>query len=190
MPVRRRQSNGGNNVRVFTRVFAAVLALSVAASAAALAEPAKIDKSIYGFYLGESEESLIQRAKKEGIAHKRVEAMPKQLFPEILVFDGSLDRSKQVKSAVVSLYKGRVGQVSVYLVEHSRGEFLQAAQSLEQSWNSFSGFSDQSFGPMYIITLPNVLITLVDGEGETYISYVHRAMLGAYNEEKAGSRSR
>ena len=177
-------------MRAFTRAFAVVLVLTVTASAAALAERSKIDVSIYGFYLGESRESLVERAAKQGIACRRAEAMPKQLFPEIYVFDSSLDKSRQVMSAVVSLYKDRVGQVNVYLVDHSRSQYLQAAQSLEQSWNSFSGFSEQNFGPMYIITLPNVLITLVDDGGEMYISYVHRSMLGAYNEEKAGSRNR
>ena len=176
-------------MRALTGVFAVAFVLSLLASVAA-AESSKIDKSINGFYLGESKESLLQRAKKEGITPDHKGAMSKQLFPDSYVFDSSLDKSKQVKFAVVSFYRDRVGQVNIHLVGHSKSQYLQAAQSLEQSWNSLSGFSEQSFGPMYIITLPKVLITLVDDKDQTYISYVHRGMLRTYNDEKAGSRGR
>jgi len=154
------------------------------ASRGSAAEPSKIDKSIHGFYLGESKESLLQRAKKEGIAYNRKSNMSKQLFPDSYIFDSSLDKSKQVKFAVVSFYEDHAGQVNIHLRDNSQKQFMQAAQSLEQSWNSFSGFSEQTFGPMYIITLPKVLITLVDVENQTYISYVHRGMLGMFNDEK------
>jgi hypothetical protein len=156
------------------------------ASIGAAAEPSKINKSIYGFYLGESKESLLQRAKKEGIAYDRKGNMSKQLFPDGYLFDSSLDGSKQVKFAVVSFYKDHVGQLNIHFIDNSEKQFMQAAQSLEQSWNSFSGFSEQTFGPMYIITLPEVLITLVDAKDQTYIAYVHREMLRTYNEEKNG----
>jgi ribosomal protein L23 len=189
IPIKKRQCDGGNKVRTSMRVYAAVFVLSMMVSIGASAEPSRIDKSIYGFYLGESKESLLQRAKNEGIAYNRESNMSKQLFPDCYVFNSSLDKSKQVKFAVASFYKDHVGQVNVYLIDNSKRQFMQAAQGLEQSWNSFSGFSEQSFGPMYIITLPKVLVTLVDAEGQTYISYVHREMLRTFNEERnSGSR--
>ena len=186
---RKHLRDGGNRMKALMRVSAAIFALTMIASIGAAAEPPKIDKSIYGFYLGESKESLLQRAKNEGIAYDRKGNMSKQLFPDGYLFDSSLDGSKQVKFAVVSFYKDQVGQVNIYLNDNSERQFMEAAQSLEHSWNSFSGFSEQSFGPMYIITLPKVLITLVDSKDETYISYVHREMLRTFNEEKSsGSR--
>jgi len=168
------------------RVYAAVFVFFMIAAIGAAAKPSKIDKSIYGFYLGESKESLLQRANKEGIAYNRKGNISKQLFPDGYIFDGSLNKSEHVKSAVVSFYKDHVGQVNIQLIDNSKRQFMQAAQSLEQSWNSFSGFSEQTFGPMYIITLPEVLITLVDAKDQTYIAYVHREMLRTYNEEKSG----
>jgi hypothetical protein len=186
-----RQCNGGNTMRALIGISAAILVLSMIAPIGLAAEPSKIDKSIYGFYLGESKESMLQRAKKEGIAYNLKGDTSKQLFPDRYMLDNSLNRSKQVKFAVVSCYKGRVGQVNIYLVDNSERQFMQAAQSLEQSWSSLTGFSEQNFGPMYIITLPEMLITLVDAKDQTYISYVHRGMLRAYNEEReSGSRSR
>jgi hypothetical protein len=186
-----RQHDGGNAMRALSGVFVTVFVFSIIASIGAAAELSKINKPINGFYLGESKQSLLQRATKEGIAYNRKGNMSKQLFPDGYVFDSSLDKSKQVKFAVVSFYKDRVGQVNIYLVGNSERQFMQAAQSLEQSWNSFSGFSEQTFGPMYIITLPDVLITLVEDKDQTYIAYVHRGMLRTYNEERNGdSRGR
>lgn len=176
-------------MRTLMRVSAAVFVLIIIASIGEAAERSKIEKSIYGFYLGESKESLLQRAKTEGIAYHPKGNMPKQLFPDGYILDSALDKSKQVKFAVVSFYKDQLGQVNIHLNDNSERQFMQAAQSLEQSWNSFSGFSEQTFGPMYIITLPKVLITLVDSKDGTYISYVHRKMLSTFNEErKNGSR--
>lgn len=173
-------------MRASIRVYAAVFVFCMIASMAGAAEPAKINKSINGFYLGESKESLLQRAAKEGIAYSRKDNVPKQLFPDSYVFNGSLDKSEQVKFAVVSFYKDRVGQVNIYLIDISERQYMEAAQSLQQSYNSFSGYGEQTFGPMYIITLPDVLITMVDDKDQTYVAYVHRGMLRTYNEERNG----
>jgi hypothetical protein len=171
-------------VRAMVRVYAMVFVFFMIASIGATAEPSRINKSIYGFYLGESKQSLLQRAKKEGITYKVKGKIPSQIFPESFLFDGSLKESKLVKYAVVSFYKDHVGQVDIHLIDNSEKQFMQAAQGLEQSWNSFHGYSGQAFGPMYIITIPEVLITLVKAKGQTHIAYVHRGMLGTFNEEK------
>jgi hypothetical protein len=184
-------TDGGNAVGTLTRLSALVFVSLMIASAAAGARPPRINTSIYGFYLGESKAVLLERARKEGVSYTPKGRIASELFPESCIFDASMDRSKVVKRAVVSFYRDHVGQVNIYLVDSSEREYMQAAQSLEQSWNTFSGFSEQSFGPCYLITLPDVLITLVATGGETHISYVHRGMLGAFNEERnALSRAR
>ena len=167
------------------RVYAVVFVLLMIASIGASAEPRKIDKSNYGFYLGESKQSLIQRAKHEGIAYSQKGKLSDQLFPDSYLFNSSLDKSKQVEHALVSFYKDHVGQVSIYLDVNSEKQFMQAAQVLEQSWSSFSGYSDQTFGPSYIITLPEVLITLVRAKPQTYIAYIHRGLMRTMNEERS-----
>lgn len=155
------------------------------ASIGAAAEPAKISNSIYGFYLGESKQAVIQRAKAEGIVYTPKGKIASEIFPESYVFEGSLNKSGQVKYAIVSFYKDYVGQVNIYLVDSSEKQYMQAAQGLEQSWNSFAGFSDQTFGPSYIITLPDVLITLVKAKDDTHIAYIHRGMMRTFNEERS-----
>jgi len=167
------------------RVYAVVFVLLMIASIGASAEPRKIDKSIYGFYLGESKQSLIQRAKHEGIVYSQKGKLSDQLFPDSYVFNSSLDKSKQVEYALVSFYKDYVGQVSIYLNVNSKKQFLQAAQVLDQSWNSFPGYSGQAFGPSYIITIPEVLITLVEAKPHTYIAYIHRGIMRTMNEERS-----
>jgi len=173
-------------VKVLVRVYAVVFVLSMIVSIGATAEPSKINKSIYGFYLGESKQSLLQRAKREGIAYNPKGKISSELFPDSYIFNRSLDKSKLVEYALVSFYKDYVGQVSIHLVDNSEKQFMQAAQGLDQSWNSFPGYSGQAFGPMYIITVPEVLITLVKAKAktQTYISYVHRGMMRTMNEEK------
>jgi len=154
------------------------------------AEPSRINKPIYGFYLGESKQSLIQRATKEGIAYKVKGKIPSQIFPESYVFFGSLNKSKIVECAVVSFDKDYVGQVDIQFADCSEKQFLQAAQGLEQSWNSFPGYSGQAFGPMYVVTLPDVLITLVKAKPKTYIAHIHRGMMRTFNEERMKTRAK
>jgi hypothetical protein len=169
-------------------MYAMVFVICMMASIGATAAPSKINKSIYGFYLGESKQSLIQRARKEGIAYSLKGKMSDQLFPESYVFKSSLDKSEQVEYALVSFYKDYVGQVSIYLDVNSDKQFLQAAQVLDQSWNSFPGYSGQAFGPSYIITIPEVLITMVKAKPQTYIAYIHRGMMRTMNEERSRAR--
>jgi hypothetical protein len=179
-------------VKALIRVYAVAFLFFMIASIGAAAEPVKINKSIYGFYLGESKQSLIQRAKQEGIAYSPKGKLSAQLFPESYMFKSSLNKSKQVEFAVVSFYRDYVGQVDIHLVDNSEKQFMQAAQGLDQSWNSFPGYSGQAFGPMYIITVPEVLITLVKAKAktQTYISYVHRGMLRMFNEERIKARGK
>jgi hypothetical protein len=166
------------------RICAAVFVLCMIASIGASAEQYKINKPIYGFYLGESKQSLMQRAHQEGIAYNLKGDVSGQMFPESYLFDSSLDKSEQVEYAVVSFYRDNVGQVTVYLVDKPENRFLQAAQVLDQSWNSMPGYSGQTFGPAYIITLPEVLVTLVEAKTETHISYVHRGLMRKQGEER------
>ncbi len=100
------------------------------------------------------------------------------------MFDRSLNKSEQVEYAMVSFYGDYVGQVTVYLVDKPENRFLQAAQVLDQSWNAMPGYSGQTFGPAYIITLPEVLVTLVEAKTETHITYVHRGLMRKQGEEK------
>ena len=181
---RKRPRNGGNKVRVLARVFAAVFVLMMIASVVASAEQYKINKPIYGFYLGESKQSLMQRASQEGITYSLKGNLPGQMFPESYAFNSSLNKSEQVEYAVASFYKDYVGQVTVYLVDKPENRFLQAAQVLDQSWNSMPGYSGQTFGPAYIITLPEVLVTLVEAKTETHITYIHRGLMRKQGEER------
>ncbi|MCX5752106.1 MAG: hypothetical protein NTW97_00510 [Candidatus Krumholzibacteria bacterium] len=182
--------DGGSEVRALLRVYAAALVISMIASIGATAEPSRINKSIYGFYLGESKPSLIQRARQEGIAYSQKGKLPDQLFPDSYLFKGSLDKSKLVEYVIVSFYRDYVGQVDIHLTDNSDRQFMQAAQVLDQSWNSFPGYSGQSFGPMYIITVPEVLITLVKAKTGTHIAYVHRGLMRTHNEERSKALAR
>jgi hypothetical protein len=172
-------------MRALLRVYALVFVCIMIASIGATAAPSKINKSIYGFYLGESKQSLIERAQKEGITYSMKGKIPSQLFPISYMFDGSLDKSKLVEYAVVSFYKDYVGQVDIHLADNSEQQYTQAAQGLVESWSSFPGYSGQIFGPTYIITIPEALITLVKGKDETYIAYVHRGIMRLFNDEKS-----
>lgn len=172
-------------MRALVRVYAAVFVFSMLASIAATAEPSKINKSIYGFYLGESKQSLFQRAEKEKIAYTVKGKMSSQIFPDNYIFNSSLNKSEQVEYAVISFYKDYVGQVTIYLVDKPENKFLQAAQVLDQNWNSMPGYSGQTFGPSYVITLPEVLVTLVEGKTETHIAYIHRGLMRKQGEEKS-----
>jgi hypothetical protein len=177
--------DGGNEVRAMVRVFAVIFVLVMMASIGATAEQYKINKPIYGFYLGESKQSLLQRAKTEGVAYSLKGKIPSELFPDSYMFTSSLNKSEQVEYAVVSFYKDYVGQVTVYLRDKPENRFLQAAQVLDQSWNSMPGYSGQTFGPAYIITLPEVLVTLVEAKTETHIAYVHRGLMRKQGEERS-----
>ena len=177
-------------MRTLVRVYAGVFLFLMIASIGATAEQRKINKLIYGFYLGESKQSLIQRAKQEGITYSLKGKLPDQLFPESYIFNSSLDKSESVEYALVSFYKDYVGQVSIYLNVNSEKQFLQAAQVLDQSWNSFPGYSGQTFGPSYIITIPEVLITLTQAKPQTYIAYIHRGMMRTMNEERSRARAK
>ncbi len=172
-------------MRSSIRICAAVFILSTIASMATAAEPSRINKQIYGFYLGESKQSLMQRAHQEGIGCSLKNGVPGQMFPDCYKFESSMNKSEQVEYAVVSFYKDYVGQVTVYLVDKPENRFLQAAQVLDQSWNSMPGYSGQTFGPAYIITLPDVLVTLVEAKTETHITYVHRGLMRKQGEERS-----
>jgi hypothetical protein len=172
-------------MRASAGVFAAVFVIVMMASIGATAEQHKISRPIYGFYLGESKQSLIQRAEQAGIAYSRKGKLPDQLFPESYRFSSAMDKSEKVQYAIVSFYKDYVGEVTVYLVDKPENRFLQAAQALDQSWNSMPGYSGQTFGPTYIITLPEVLVTLVEAKTETHIVYIHRGIMRMQGEERS-----
>jgi hypothetical protein len=164
---------------------ALLLALVIFASLGASAAPSKISKSINGFYLGESKQALLERAKAEGVAYEAKGKIQSQLFPESYVFKGALDRSDNVDHVVVSFYRDNVGQLDVYFSENSEQQYTQAAHGLYQSWNSFEGFNGQTFGPSYIVTLPDVLITLVKAKDGTHVSYIHRQLMRSFNDERS-----
>jgi hypothetical protein len=169
-------------MRTLGRVCAALFVVSMLSSICAAAGPSTSKESIYGFYLGESKQALLQRAAKEGISYKPCEKVSGVVFSDNYMFDASMDKSKQVKSALVSFQKGSVGQLCIYLNQSTNGTFLQAAQVLDQSWNGYPGYSGQTFGPTYIITLPDVLITLVEAKDQMYISYIDRKALRASHD--------
>ncbi len=171
-------------IRLFALVFVAVMLASLGSAAA----PSKIGKSIYGYYLGESRQALLERAKAEGVVYEAKGKIQSQLFPESYVFKGSLDKSDKVDHVIVSFYKDHVGQLDVYLVDNSEQQYTQAAHGLSQSWNSFEGFSGQTFGPSYIVTLPEVLITLVKGKDQTHISYIHRGLMRTFNDDRNAAK--
>ena len=154
------------------------------ASAGVTAEKYKLNKPIYGFYLGESKQSLIQRAQKEGIACEAKGKIPDQMFPESYIFESSMNKSDLVKHVIVSFYKDHVGQVDIHLNDNSDKQFMQAAHGLDESWNSCPGYSGQTFGPMFIITIPEALITLVKAKDQTYIACIHRGLMGMFNDQK------
>jgi hypothetical protein len=171
-------------MRSLLRLFALVFVLVMLASLAAAAAPSKISKSINGFYLGESKQALMERAKAQGVASEAKGKIKSQLFPESYVFKGALDKSDNVDHVIVSFYKDHVGQLDVYFVENSEQQYTQAAHGLFQSWNSFEGFNGQTFGPSYIVTLPEVLITLVKAKDGTHVSYIHRELMRSFNDER------
>jgi hypothetical protein len=181
--------DGGNAVKATVTLLALMFVVSLIASVAAAADASKVNTSIYGFYLGESKASLLQRAQKEGIPFTPKGKIASQIFPESYMFDAAMNKSQDVKYVVVSFHRNLVGQLDVYLADNSEQKYMQASQGLDQSWNSVAGFSAQDFGPMHIVTLPDVLITLVTGKGETHISYVHRGIMRMYGEDRdKGSR--
>jgi hypothetical protein len=171
-------------MRASIKVCATVFVLLMIASIGASAAPSRIDKSIYGFYLGESKQSLLQRAKTEGVAYSPKGKVQSELFPESYMFASSMNKSNQVEYALVSFYRDYVGEVTVYLVDKPENQFLRAAQSLDQGWNAMPGYSGQTFGPMYIITVPEVLVTLVEDKSDRHISYVHRGIMRKQGEER------
>lgn len=175
-------------MRSLTRLFAFVFVLGMLASFGAGAAPSKINKSINGFYLGESKQELLERAKAEGVAYEAKGKIQSQLFPESYVFKGALDESDKVDHVVVSFYKNNVGQLDVYFAEDSEQQYTLAAHGLYQSWNSFEGFSGQTFGPSYIVTLPEVLITLVRAKDGTHVSYIHRQLMRSFNDDRNAAK--
>ncbi len=68
---------GGNQVRALIKVFAIMFVLSMLASIGAAAEQYKINKSIYGFYLGESKQ-VFASTRKNGRSHFQPEGQDTQ----------------------------------------------------------------------------------------------------------------
>lgn len=172
------------------RTSVVLIALLVIIPLSATAQQYKIDKPIFGFYLGESKQSLFQRAKGQGIAYSKGSGKIGELFSDGYIFNGSLNESKLVEYALISFSHDYVAQIGIYFKKDSQNpqnQFEQAAKVLGKSWNATPVYSTEAGFPMYTVMLPEAVISIMRPNGadsQTVIAYIHVGLWNRAKEEE------
>jgi hypothetical protein len=158
----------------------------------AAAQQYKIDKPIFGFYLGESKESLLERAKQQG-AEFRKEKTKEMLFPDdAYVLDGSLDESPLCKRAAICFFDGYVVQIDVELTECTFSEWQQIADGITRTWGVVPDTQRLPKVHSSTFTCQDALIVMGSpnkSSSPPMVVYVHRRLWSAASEAKLNTLS-
>jgi hypothetical protein len=171
-------TEGGLTVKSILGRSIVLIALLVIVPLSAMAQQYKIDKPIFGFYLGESKQSLLQRAKQEGITYTAKGKISGQTFPDGYIFDSSMNKSNLVKFVVLSFCNDYLGQINIYFNDLSNERFVQMAQVLGESWSIAPTFSEETYGSSYVFEHPDLAINLIHFNSapfgyQTCVVYLH-----------------
>jgi len=180
-------SEEGLSVKSILGECALVLALLSIVPANAAAQPHLINRPIFGFYLGESKQSLLLRAKEEGV-NVRKEKTNKMLFPDdAYVLDGALDKSQLCKSAAICFFSGYVVQIDVELTECSFEQWQQVADEIGKDWGVVPDTQKLQKGRSCTFTSRDALIVMGTpsaSNSPAMVVYVHRRLWSAASDAK------
>jgi hypothetical protein len=189
-PISNRQFlEGGLAMKSLLRTSIVLATLLLIVPLNAMAEQYKIDRPIFGFYLGESKQSLLQRATQAGITYDKKE-ITGNLFPSGYFFHGSLNKSKLVSHSMVFIYNDYVAQIDIYLNDSSKQQFLQVAQVIGESWNIAPTFSEEDYGSSYIFvgSQLGINLTCYSNASVTRIQYLHTGLYDARKQALANDQ--
>ncbi len=171
---------------------ALIFALLAAVPPSAHAQRYKIDKPVFGFYLGESKQSLLQRAKDQGVSVRK-EKTKEMLFPDDgYVLDGSLDSSQFCKRAAICFFSGYVVQIDVELTECTFADWQRIADGIAESWGVEPDTQRLSQGHSRTFTSQDALIVMGapdTSKSRAMVVYVHRKLWSAASRAKEATVS-
>jgi hypothetical protein len=182
----------GPSVISMSRRCVSVLAFLMIVPLSAQAQQYKIDKPIFGFYLGESKESLLGRAERQGVEFRK-EKTKEMLFPDDgYVLDGSLDNSQSCKRAAICFFSGYVVQIDIELTECTFSQWQQMADDITRSWGVVPDTQRLPKVHSSTFTCRDALIVMAspnESTSPTMVLYVHRQLWSAASKAKLNTLS-